>query len=52
MKKIYVMPLVDVLTINVNEQMLAGSMGKYEDDPVTNSSDILSHDDEDLFADE
>ena len=52
MKKIYVMPSVDVLTIKVNEEMLAGSMSVYNDDKVTDGSKILSDDTSDLWDDE
>lgn len=51
MKKIYMNPTMDVIKINANVQLLAGSDTKVlSDDPITDPSEILSREDD--FFDE
>lgn len=52
-KKIYLNPTMDVIEINANVQLLAGSETKtLSDDPITDPSEILSREDDFSLFDE
>lgn len=53
MKKEYINPTLDVIEINANVQLLAGSETKVlSDDPITDPSEILSREDDFSLFDE
>ena len=50
MKKTYQIPEIEVMLVESTE-LMAGSMGPWSDEPVTDKKSILSRDDE-MFFDE